>query len=598
MQFSVPDVPSPGAGEIRTGARVRPSTGASLGAMTRRVSRATPLAAAIAALLANGSALALSLGPIEVSSALGEPLRAELPLGVAPGERVTPDCFRLTTDASAGSRGGLPYEASVQLLGNGPARRLAITGRTPLREPLLDLVIAVDCAGAPRMERGYTLMLSPRSQPAQRAPSPTAATPSPTAATPSPTAAAAARPARAQAPAAVTRPDSPLRAGERYRVRPGDTLSTIAQRVSDRELSIWAQAEAIFAANPDAFIGADPNRLRAGAQLQIPQTTVGLARPATPPVRPDLAEITPQIAEPPALAFAVESPAPATTTVDAPAVAAPAMAAATVTAAARRAAETMGPPVPERLALSAAAPSTAGAQAAAVQADGPRGLRSWLAGILVGLGFISLGGLLGWTALRRRPSGGSPAAAADMETTVRATEARPGVRLAPPPTFHRDLAPQDGYTVEFTVSETTTQPSAATDTARPAIDDTPTDEVAVLRDTGDTTIEHRFQGFSDTEALDMQMAEAMAMLERDYTSRFQAATSLTDTTQLDATDTLHALPTDVTQSLEELRAQANEEVQEEAQEEAQQGTGHGTADVDTAEHTALLEPPPGRVGTG
>lgn len=221
MQFSVPDVLSPGAGEIRTGARVRPSTGASLGAMTRRVSRATPLAAAIAALLANGSALALSLGPIEVSSALGEPLRAELPLGVAPGERVTPDCFRPTTDASAGSRGGLPYEASVQLLGNGPARRLAITGRTPLREPLLDLVIAVDCAGAPRMERGYTLMLSPRSQPAQRAPSPTAATPSPTAATPSPTAAtpspttaAAARPARAQAPAAVTRPDSPLRAGD------------------------------------------------------------------------------------------------------------------------------------------------------------------------------------------------------------------------------------------------------------------------------------------------------------------------------------------------------------------------------------------------
>lgn len=554
MQFSVPDVISPGAGETPTGARVRPSTGASLGAMTRRVSRATPLAAAIAALLANGSALALSLGPIEVNSALGEPLRAELPLGVAPGERVTPDCFRLTTDASAGSRGGLPYEASVQLLGNGPARRLAITGRTPLREPLLDLVIAVDCAGAPRMERGYTLMLSPRSQPAQRAPSPTTA--------------AETLPARAQAPAAVTRPDNPLRAGERYRVRPGDTLSTIAQRVSDRELSIRAQAEAIFAANPDAFIGADPNRLRAGAQLQIPQTTVGLARPATPPVRPDLAEITPQIAEPPALAFAVESPAPATTTVDAPAVAAPAMAAGTVTAAARRAAETMGPPAPERLAPSAAAPSTAGAQAAAVQADGPRGLRSWLAGILVGLGFISLGGLLGWTALRRRPAGDSSAAAADMETTVRATEARPGVRLAPPPTFHRDLAPQDGYTVEFTVSETTTQPSAATDTARPAIDDTPTDEVAVLRDTGDTTIEHRFQGFSDTEALDMQMAEAMAMLERDYTSRFQAATSLTDTTQLDATGTLHALSTDV------------------------------TADVDSAEHTALLEPPPGRVGTG
>ncbi len=625
MQFSVQAFDPAGRPETRNDARPEQSTGLMLTAMTRRRSRAAPLAAAIAALLASGSALALSLGPIEVGSALGEPLRAELALGIAPGERIVPECFRLSTDASAGARAGLPYEASLRILGSGPAQRLAITGRTPLREPLVDLVVAVECAGAPRLQRGYTLLLSPGglAAPARPAAAATAVTPPQTAADSTAAATrsgAAPRPARTPARPPTRRPDTPLAAGEPYRVRPGDTLSTIAERVRDRDLSIWAQAEAIFSANPDAFINGDPNRLRAGSLLVIPPAAGSGATPATTMSsrpRETLTAVVPRIGERPEII----TTAGVTSTSPVAAIAGAA------TTAPRQPAQPMGPPRPERLVATTPRPATPPPAAAAMtpSAETTGRLRGWLAGLLVGLGFISLGALLGWTALRRRPVDG---AHADLETTIQAGRPPQGVRLTPPPSFDRGLQPTGSYTVEITPPDD----NLAAARAGGLVDDTPTDEVTVLGEAtgtadgddalddllsaaapddtdraavqgadprsapvnpraGDTTIEHRFEGFSDTQALDVQMAEAMAMLEQDYTSRFEAAVSLDDSGEQDATDTLHALPGDVTQSLEDLRRQAGEDAAADA----------GLADdepADTQERTALMETPPGRVGTG
>lgn len=630
MQFPISAPEGRTAPKSGPGAHVCAAALSSVAAMKPRRRRATPLAAAIAGLLANGSALALSLGPLEVNSALGEPLRAELALGVAPGERLTPACFRLTTDATAGARGGMAYAANLRLTGNGPAQRLVIDGRTPMREPLVDLVVAVDCPGAPRVERGYTLMLSP----AGREPRPTAATAPATAglaASPErpPAAAPSARPVPAQPradapPRAVTpaqprpagaaqpRPAEALTIGDRYRVRPGDTLSTIAQRVSDREGTLWEQAEAIFAANPAAFINADRNLLRAGALLEIPgraTTTPRASRPAAAlpvaalPVAA-LNEITPQIGVRPDLPVATGS-VNAAVDVSAITTAAPA---ATVSAAASRAAQLMGPPRPEQLATVAATGATVTATAAD-EAPRQAGLRGWLAGLLVGLGFISLGALLGWSALRRRPTDAQAAAApeepvlSDLETTVHAGVATAHQRVsAPPPRFSHSLQDSGSYTVEIT---TLPEPSVAeeqTTTGRAVPDETPTDEVALLldidgpleqpvsSDTGDTTITHRFEGFSDTEALDLQMAEAMAMLERDYTSRFQTAVSLDDTGSIDATDTLHALPSEVTQSLEDLQASVEDDAPEHAADEDVAASG---------ERTALMQTPDQRrVGNG
>lgn len=57
------------------------------------------------------------------------------------------------------------------------------------------------------------------------------------------------------------------------RVQPGDTLSQIASRIDGRSIALWPAVDAIFAANPDAFLNNDRDLLLAGAWLIIPEMT-------------------------------------------------------------------------------------------------------------------------------------------------------------------------------------------------------------------------------------------------------------------------------------------------------------------------------------
>lgn len=669
--------------------------------------RAAVLAAAVAALLAQPPAHALSLGQVELLSHLGEPLRAEIPLGLAPGERVLPGCIRVATDATAGARAGIPYDARLRITGSGASQRLVIDGRLPLREPIVDLAVSVNCPGTPVFERDYLLMLTPAAVAAQRSPSATAQLSEPPAAALQ-TPAASSAPTSASAPgqagttprsttrAAASTPragqstGAPLRGGEAYRVAPGDTLSTIAQRVTDRQGTLWNQAEAIFAANPAAFIGGDRNRIRAGAVIDIPGSaalagTTSAPRTTTPtsstratasaPTRDAMAtpaETTPGVATP---ATEVTSPSAA----ERPDVAI------TSAAATQAATQRVGPPLPARMdaaaqpviagegtgdsaaataatAAAVATTATATPSASTTTAPGQRGdgLLRWLTGLLVGLGFITLGGLLAWTALRRRPE--SEDAAVDLEETGRAT------RLAPPPSFDPGLMQTGavdlrahGMQVEEATDEVEVLDAAsvpgmelddlfpaaaqdndsATETGGPgdqdalevAVDDPQLAGAAAAsgppqiniegtgsfkvrdlalgrRPTGETTVEHRFAGFSETQALELQMTEAMSLLEKDYTSRFEAAVSLDDTGSLEATDTLHGVPPEVMRSLKDLEAQVEGDktqiedaatailpVPEISAEAELESAVDDDAALDDETRTALLEQP-GKANTG
>ena len=68
--------------------------------------------------------------------------------------------------------------------------------------------------------------------------------------------------------AAVKR--TPIANSTSYQVRPGDSLSGIVSRIENRTITMWPAVDLIFAANPDAFMGNDPNRLKAGSWLAIP----------------------------------------------------------------------------------------------------------------------------------------------------------------------------------------------------------------------------------------------------------------------------------------------------------------------------------------
>lgn len=228
-----------------------------------------------AAVAALGPAQALTLGDILVDSPLGQPLSARVPVELSAGEIMVAGCVSAVTP-SAGELSAVPHAiVSVPQVSAAGRYDLHVSTARPLYEPMYELRLELRCPGSTQMVRQYVLMLDlPGTRPAAAAtPAMMGAAanaagntqwPAPTPVTPQPAAAAA----PSQRPATDR---SPLPSGTSYRVQAGDTLSTIAARTTDRGgRSIWEIADAIFAANPDAFIRANPDLIRSGAVIVLP----------------------------------------------------------------------------------------------------------------------------------------------------------------------------------------------------------------------------------------------------------------------------------------------------------------------------------------
>lgn len=262
---------------------------------TKRPSwRATALAVAAAAALGSASldANALALGNVNVRSALGEPLRAEIDIvEITPEELASlranvapPEAFRAA---------GLEYspalsnvQVSLQQRANGRPF-LLVTSPRAVNDPFVDLILETQWASG-RVVRDYTMLFDPP-QLRQAAPAtaqvapmpPAAATPAAPAArtTPAPAAAAPAAPASQPreartapvAPRAATAPaPTPAAEGEKVTVERGDTAGKIAAAHKPPAVSLDQMLVALLQANPDAFIAGNVNRLKAGTVLQMP----------------------------------------------------------------------------------------------------------------------------------------------------------------------------------------------------------------------------------------------------------------------------------------------------------------------------------------
>lgn len=223
---------------------------------------------------------AIELGEAQVNSSLGQPLRASIAYALGPNEAIADTCVSLQGGMNQG--GGLP--------GTGPASIsvadgiISITGQAAVREPLLSMRLNVRCPYTAQISRDYMLFIDPAVPPQQITASQPATTPAPA------PVAVADRP-RTSTPRATTRPApnrAPIANGTRIRVQPRDTLSEIAQRIENRPIGLWAAVGAIFDANPEAFIDNDPNKLKAGSWLTIPDFGTGVAPVlAQQPVFPD-----------------------------------------------------------------------------------------------------------------------------------------------------------------------------------------------------------------------------------------------------------------------------------------------------------------------
>ncbi|MFN4116940.1 MAG: FimV family protein, partial [Inhella sp.] len=244
-------------------------------------------AALAAACLIGGQAHALGLGRLNVQSALGEMLRAEIELTSLSSEEAAslrvrvapPDAFRAQ---------GLDYNAvlagtQVQLIRRPDGRAvLRLVSERSVQEPFLDLLLDIRWSSG-QLNREFTLLFDPPSstQQARAAePAPTAAVVSAAPPPPTPIAALPPQPSAAP-PASAPRPAAaPLDRSGLIAVRSGDSLSRLAERNRPIGVSLDQVLVALYRENPEAFIGGNMNLLKAGARLRLPSGESMAAVPA------------------------------------------------------------------------------------------------------------------------------------------------------------------------------------------------------------------------------------------------------------------------------------------------------------------------------
>lgn len=256
--------------------------------------RTTAIAAALGVLLsaAHLDAQALALGRLTTLSALGEPLRAEIDIPEINAEEFASFKATLATP-EAFQAAGMEYNpalASAQFIlqrrTNGSAF-IQLRSVKAVSDPFVNLVINAKWSSG-QIVRNYTLLLDP---PAARQSETPAAITAPMATLPAarsapavtsaPVAEPAVRPraetttaaAPIQRPPAMPAPKpspSPKNSGEQHKVASGDTAGKIAANNKPANVSLDQMLVAMLRGNPDAFIGNNVNRLKAGAVLSLP----------------------------------------------------------------------------------------------------------------------------------------------------------------------------------------------------------------------------------------------------------------------------------------------------------------------------------------
>ena len=200
-------------------------------------------------------AAALELGEAQVRSSIGQPLRASIAYALGPNETLTNTCVTLQRRLPKDSDMPIVGRATVSI-GDGV---IEIAGKAVVREPLVSMRVNVNCPYTAQLSREYILFLDPAG---------TATQPTKTLASTSVSQRVATR--TTGAPQRRQLSGGPISIGTRYRVREGDSVSRIVERIVNRPVDHWPAIFAVLDANPAAFVDNDPNRIITGSWLTIP----------------------------------------------------------------------------------------------------------------------------------------------------------------------------------------------------------------------------------------------------------------------------------------------------------------------------------------
>jgi pilus assembly protein FimV len=238
------------------------------------MNRSLKLSVLAALALGSSQALALNLGQIQVKSALGQPLRVEIPVNPAsPAELQNLSARLASSDAftRAGITDGRPsVPLQFKVADEHGHKVILVTSSVPVNNPYIDLLIEVSSAAGTSVHE-YPVLLDPPAGKLAAATSgnrhaghhAAASHAAPASPRPSTTA--------RQAPAAG------VKNGEYGPVQRGQTLSAVARNVAPDGVNVDQMMLALKQANPDAFYRDNINALKAGAVLRVPSRDDALA---------------------------------------------------------------------------------------------------------------------------------------------------------------------------------------------------------------------------------------------------------------------------------------------------------------------------------
>ncbi|MGR4870778.1 FimV/HubP family polar landmark protein [Variovorax sp. LARHSF232] len=264
----------------------------------------------MALLALSTDASALALGKLNVRSALGEPLRAEIEVTEITAAEADGLRINIASPAAFGAA-GVTYNPALGDVRVNLQRRadgryiISLNGNRSMNDPFIDLLMEANWS-AGRVVRDYTVLLDPPSSPKSQvaiaptapqvssAPAPRASTraaraaaaPAATQAAPvAPVEAAPAAPSRPRAAAPAAAPaEAQVRTGsgeeQQVTVKAGDTAGKIASAHKPADVSLDQMLVAMLRANPSAFIGGNINRIKAGAVLNVPGASQAGSVPA------------------------------------------------------------------------------------------------------------------------------------------------------------------------------------------------------------------------------------------------------------------------------------------------------------------------------